>query len=152
MKAYNYHPVTKEFTSEIEVKESPMEKGAYLVPADATTQKPPAAGANERAVMIGGAWVIEKDYRGWVGYDEQGEPAKIDMLGADIPAGWSAVEPAKTPAQLEAIASDEAKGALLVLDMESIRDIRAYIASKPDATQTLRDREAAAAIERGKVK
>lgn len=143
MKAYNYHPVTKEFTSEIEVKESPMEKGAYLVPA---------AGANERAVMIGGAWVIEKDYRGWVGYDEQGEPAKIDMLGADIPAGWSAVEPAKTPARLEAIASDEAKGALLILDMESIRDIRAYIASKPDATQTLRDREAAAAIERGKVK
>ena len=44
------------------------------------------------------------------------------------------------------------KSKLLRLDIESIRDIRAYIASKPDAPQILKDKEAAAIEARVKVK
>ena len=40
MKIYNYHYETKEFMSETVAKENPLEKGNYLIPAGATTQKP----------------------------------------------------------------------------------------------------------------
>lgn len=46
----------------------------------------------------------------------------------------------------------KAKAALLALDLSSIRALREYIAAKPDAPQALKDKEAAAAAERGKIK
>lgn len=57
-----------------------------------------------------------------------------------------------SPAELEQMASVAAKANLAQLDDKSIRDIRAYIAAKADAPQTLKDYEAAAAAERAKVK
>ena len=43
------------------------------------------------------------------------------------------------------------KSNLFAIDMDSVRTIREYIASKIDAPQTLKDKEAAAIIERAKL-
>lgn len=40
MKFYSYHPVTKIFVSEGIADESPLDPGAYLIPANATTVEP----------------------------------------------------------------------------------------------------------------
>jgi len=66
--------------------------------------------------------------------------------------GAVVVKPPKTPADLEAEDSAAARRELAALDLASIRDIRAYIAGKADAPQTLKDREAAAALARARVK
>lgn len=59
------------------------------------------------------------------------------------------VEP--TAEELAIEASNEAEAALVALDLASIRYIREYIASKPDAPQILKDRESQAAVHRAKV-
>lgn len=48
--------------------------------------------------------------------------------------------------------SDKAKAELASIDLASIRAIREYIVSKPDAPQILKDHEASAALARAKVK
>lgn len=58
----------------------------------------------------------------------------------------------KTPAQLEAEESAQAKRELAALDLASIPMLRAYIASKADAPQELKDLEAAAALKKAKIK
>lgn len=62
-------------------------------------------------------------------------------------------EPEFTQAELDAKEIAETNAAidaeLLALDMASIRDIREYIASKPDAPQLLKDREIEAVAKRG---
>ena len=64
--------------------------------------------------------------------------------------------PAQTAAEIaaEAAALEQAKAlaALESLDAASIRSIREYIASKPDAPQILKDYEAKATLERAKLK
>lgn len=61
-------------------------------------------------------------------------------------------EPAQTQAEMDAEANAKALVALHLIDIGSIRAIREYIAAKPDAPQVLKDREAAAAVERSKLK
>ena len=58
MKIYNYDKVTKEFISETNATESPLEKGKYLVPANATTIK-------VNAVKIGYARVFNEAKKVW---------------------------------------------------------------------------------------
>ncbi len=60
---YNYHPVTKEFLSQCEADESPLEPGVYLIPANATDMAPPTEGDNQKAVFDNGAWSLKDDYR-----------------------------------------------------------------------------------------
>lgn len=61
------------------------------------------------------------------------------------------LNPPKTQAQLDAEASAAAKAELLRIDMASIRSMREWIAAQPTAPQILKDKEAAAVIERSKV-
>jgi len=49
-------------------------------------------------------------------------------------------------------ANAAAKAELKKIDIDSIRAIREYIASKPDAPQIIKDREALAVLERAKLK
>lgn len=60
--------------------------------------------------------------------------------------------PPKSQAEIDAEESAATKRELAALDLASIRDIRAYIAAKADAPQTLKDREAAAVLARARVK
>lgn len=66
--------------------------------------------------------------------------AEADILRAPSAAQIAEMEKAQAIAELAAI------------DAASIRSIREYIASKADAPQILKDKEAAAVIARGKLK
>lgn len=72
----------------------------------------------------------------------------------DVVGGRVVIIPqaAKSQAEIDAEASTVAKAALKAIDLASIRAIREYIVSHPDAPQLLKDREAAAAAQRVKVK
>lgn len=59
MKVYNYNPITKEYGGESIADESPLEPGVFLIPAAATTVKPPTIPQGRRAVWINNSWSIE---------------------------------------------------------------------------------------------
>jgi hypothetical protein len=60
---YNYHPQTGEFINEVRADESPLEPGVILIPAFATTAKPPKTVTREVAVFADGKWRIKADWR-----------------------------------------------------------------------------------------
>ena len=55
-KIFSYSPVNGEFLGEGQADESPLEPGIFLVPANATLDKPPAARNDQIAVRVDGAW------------------------------------------------------------------------------------------------
>ncbi len=71
-------------------------------------------------------------------------------------AAGNTPEPAQTAAEIAAevaaLKSAAALAALAAIDAASIRSIREYIASKPDAPQILKDYEVKASTERSKLK
>lgn len=58
----------------------------------------------------------------------------------------------KTPTEIEAEESAQAKRELAAIDFSSIPLLRAYIAAKADAPQELKALEAAAALKKAKIK
>lgn len=58
MKIYNYDN-NGIFTNESVADESPLEAGVYLIPALATTLKPPSTDSDHVAVFNGEVWNIE---------------------------------------------------------------------------------------------
>lgn len=71
-------------------------------------------------------------------------------------AAGNTPQPAQTQAEIDAeavqTASDKAKAALIAIDLASIRAIREWVIAQPTAPQLLKDRDAAAALERAKIK
>jgi hypothetical protein len=59
MKTYNYAPDTGIFHAEGLADESPLEPGVFLIPAYATTIKPPKAVLPKVAVFKDGKWSVE---------------------------------------------------------------------------------------------
>lgn len=57
----------------------------------------------------------------------------------------------KTIAEIAAENTAAARRELAVLDLASIRDLRSYIAAKPDAPQSMKDREALAVLARARL-
>ena len=55
------------------------------------------------------------------------------------------------PAPVPPTAADLARGELMRLDAASVRSMREWIAAQPTAPQVLKDREAAAVLERAKL-
>ena len=49
-------------------------------------------------------------------------------------------------------AAEETKAKLREIDIASIRALREYVAAQPDAPKLVKDKEAEAAVERGKMK
>ncbi len=85
------------------------------------------------------------------------DPANTDYRNyLEWLAAGNTPEPAQTAAEIaaEATALKQTKAlvALAAIDAASIRSIREYIASKPDAPQILKDYDAKAAAERIKLK
>lgn len=86
MKVYNYDRRTGEFIGETEADKSPLEKGVFLVPANATLIEPPAAGEGFVVCFKDQKWVFEKDYRGQSAFDKAtAQMVTITEIG-DIPS------------------------------------------------------------------
>lgn len=88
------------------------------------------------------------------------EPGHIEYAPSVTPAQRAAVEAvlaahdpvASQAAHERRLANDAVKARLRDIDIASVRALREYIAAKADAPQPLKDREAEAATERGKLK
>ena len=78
MQIYHYHHVTGEFLGEGVADESPLEPGAYLVPAHATTTAPPTAMSGKVRVWRG-EWVFEDVQAGEPTQDPEYEPTPEEL-------------------------------------------------------------------------
>lgn len=96
MKIYHYSEKTGEYLGESVAALDPVEKKP-LIPARATTEAQPAAGENKAAVWANDAWQIVDDFRGFVGYDANGEKHEIKELNQKPDPKWTAEPPAPEP-------------------------------------------------------
>jgi len=79
---YHYSPSTGEFTGTSEADPSPLEKGVWLLPANATFAEPPEAPAGHRAVYSeSDGWGLREDLRGTVVWFADGTSKIVDQLG-----------------------------------------------------------------------
>ncbi|AKT91672.1 hypothetical protein [Campylobacter gracilis] len=83
MKIYNYDGVSGEYIGQSEAQKSPLEEGAYLIPANATDTQPLASKKGFAVCFKEGAWQYVKDERGVIYYDENNREVKITSLGQD---------------------------------------------------------------------
>lgn len=103
---YNYDEFTKEYTGYSEASLDPAETKAqgqevYLIPANATTVKPPKTKTNEICIYDNG-WQIKADYRGQYIVDETMEPQIVEEIG-NLPDGFIPV----TEKQAQKIQADD---------------------------------------------
>lgn len=106
-KIYNFDPITKEYTGSENAYEDPAatkRTGHFvpIVPANATTKKPPKTKTNETAIYTNNEWEIVDDFRGLYKVNYLMQPEKVTELGA-LPEGYA---PA-TEAQAQQIQSDK---------------------------------------------
>ncbi|WP_265658376.1 hypothetical protein [Francisella philomiragia] len=93
MKIYNYDKNTQEYLSIEDALESPLEKGVYMIPANATTIIPPKVKTNQVAIFQKKEWIIKSDYRSSTIYNTKTQESKeVDYIG-DIEEGWTLLEP-----------------------------------------------------------
>lgn len=89
---YNYDEITKEYTGQYNADLDPEEtkkqgKNVYLIPANATTKKPPKAKEHE-AVIYNNGWEIVADFRGLYMVNSDMQPQKVEEIGA-LPEGYA---------------------------------------------------------------
>lgn len=87
---WNYDRVTGEPLGSEPAQRDPIE-GNVVIPAYATTQPPPPAGAGYVPVFSGG-WSIVEDHRGKTVYSSDGSTMVINQIGP-IPSGWHLLVP-----------------------------------------------------------
>lgn len=93
MQIYTYSPLTGEYMGTDEARESPLEPGAYLVPANATAVAPPDAQAGYALVWDGSAWQVVEDHRRETVYaTATGEARTISEIGP-LPDGVTTTAP-----------------------------------------------------------
>jgi hypothetical protein len=79
---YCFDPDTGEFTGKTDAHLSPLEPGKYLLPENATFEKPPPSGYREVPVRVGYAWEIRPDWRGAKLFSiHNGEEVQIKAIG-----------------------------------------------------------------------
>ena len=91
--------------------------------------------------------ITEAEHRALLDAQTAGNRIQPDARGRPV----ALPPPPKTPEQIAADEADAARRELAELDMQSIRDIRAYIAAQPGAPQRLRDLEATAVATRSRL-
>jgi hypothetical protein len=64
MKIYNYHPEYFYYLGSSNADESPLEPGEYLIPAKATTKKPPEPQIDKVHIFVDDDWQTIDDLRG----------------------------------------------------------------------------------------
>lgn len=97
MIAYNYSRETGEYTGFETCQESPLEPGAFLVPANATNTPPPKVELGHVAVFESGVWVEKVDLRGTLYYDPDGTEHRIQAIGETVPDTCMLERPEPTP-------------------------------------------------------
>ncbi len=103
--------------------------------------------------LRGTLWRLEKDdiAKTWVASEDNSTIERFGFTRSEFPGAVAPSLPAYVPPG-ETTESREARAALTVLDAKSIRSMREYLASKPDAPAILKAFEAQVLIERAKVK
>lgn len=75
MKIYNYNNITGEYLFESDARISPLD-GLPLIPAGATSIKPPETSEKKAIIFNGNSWDLVDDFRGEIWY-EKGTRKKI---------------------------------------------------------------------------
>jgi len=140
------------FIGESDADRSPLENEVFLIPANATNIKPPEIGLNQIQKFNGVNWSVIADFRGFKYWTSHNVMHEILNAGELLPSEFFTENPPKTQNEIDLEISNQAKNDLIALDLASIRSIREYIASKADAPQILKEREAAAIAARAKIK
>jgi len=95
MKVYNYNKDTKEYISTTQATENPLEKGKYLIPANATTIaiSVDKAGFAQTFDEVKNTWDYIEDNRDKTVYDTTSkQESKVDYIGA-IKSGFTELIP-----------------------------------------------------------
>lgn len=80
---YNYSAQTGELLSTAEADKSPLERNVWLIPANATSVKPPSVPKGSVPIFVAGAWSIKPDVRGtW--YNASRAEVIVTFLDADV--------------------------------------------------------------------
>lgn len=103
---YNYDEITKEYTGYCNADLDPEEtkrqgKNVYLIPANATTKKPPKAKEHE-TIIYGNGWEIVADFRGLYMVNSDMQPQNVETFGA-LPEGYAVA----TEEQVQKILEDD---------------------------------------------
>ncbi|MCD1634501.1 DUF4376 domain-containing protein [Martelella mediterranea] len=100
MKIYHFSAATGEFLGSGQADADPLEEGRFLVPANAVTIAPPAAGPHEASVFSDSRWSLVADYRGQTWFDENGNAVEVESLGDPAELGLLAEKPVVSPSPL----------------------------------------------------
>jgi hypothetical protein len=131
MQIYHYSAITGEFLGTDAARESPLEPGVFLIPANATDTAPPAPGANQAAVFANGAWALVADYRGERWYQPDGTEVDITQLNVAPGTTWTVTPPPPTAQQLYRQLQAQAQAALDQTDRVASRCFKAGVAFPP---------------------
>lgn len=96
MKIYNYDKSTKEFLNAVDARENPLEKGKFLIPANATTIEPLVDKVGFAVCFdeANNEWVYIEDNRGIKSYATDTKQEKVvEYIGA-IESGFTDLVPA----------------------------------------------------------
>jgi hypothetical protein len=94
MEIWNYHPSNKELLWKSNAVPSPLEPGEFLIPAYATTTKPPEAILNKQVYVFNdGSWSVVDDHRGEIWWKPSGESVTIEEIGSEVINGLLSEKP-----------------------------------------------------------
>ncbi len=100
---YSFNHVTGEFVGSDVARESPMEPGVYLIPANATDIEPCQVPDGSVPVFLNGRWEVQEDHRNTVYWLPDGSQHVMNEIGA-LPQGASTTAP---PASLSKAQTDQ---------------------------------------------
>ena len=92
MIAYNFDPITHEYTGRETAPENPKRPGEYLMPANSTQTPPPEIREGHARIWNGSAWTYTEDHRGETIWQDRESSRTVNTLGP-IPEGWSITRP-----------------------------------------------------------
>jgi hypothetical protein len=166
---YQIDPITQEFISPATAYENPMvkvDKIPFNIPRGCVEDAPPPHKNGFARVREGLLWIYVEDHRRQTMYSTADkQPKTITDLGA-VPDGYTLIKPesfsiwkkTKWVDDLDAKKAAEketnnmaVKAVLLSIDTASIRSIREWLSTQPDAPQFIKDHEKNAQTERNKL-
>lgn len=138
--AYQTHPVTHEYLGKVEVSESPLEPGVYLVPAGAYVDAPPASKSGYAIIRAGKKWELTEDHRADELYDKSGEKYGFtgEYNGLGPVPDWLSTEPPEqeqSPQDLAPQQVSRAQGKAALIQRGLWPSVLNYAASIEDETE-----------------